>query len=94
MCSSVLWIAARAIGPPSEYVGDAFPFAQTSPVYVVRDGITYTSTADARFLLETINLLWERVDQRDAFNTDAEKRDYFDAIEEARAVFQRIIDGG
>ena len=88
------WIAARAIGPPSEYVGDAFPFAQTSPVYVVRDGITYTSTADARFLLETINLLWERVNQRDAFNTDAERRDYFDAIEEARAVFQRIIDGG
>ncbi len=87
------WIAARAIGPPSAYVGDAFPFAQTSPVYVVRDGITYTSAADARFLLETIDVLWNRVDQRDAFNTDAERRDYFTAIEAARAVFRRIIDG-
>ncbi|MCH7825346.1 MAG: CehA/McbA family metallohydrolase [Acidobacteria bacterium] len=88
------WIAARAVGPPSEYVGDAFPFAQTSPVYVVREGVTHTSVEDARFLLETINVLWDRVDQRDAFNTDAERRDYFDAIEAARAVFQRIIDGG
>ncbi len=88
------WIAARAVGPPSEYVGDAFPFAQTSPVYVVRDQATYTSAEDARFLLETINVLWDRVDQRDAFNTEAERRDYFDAIEAARAVFRRIIDGG
>ena len=88
------WIAARAIGPPSPLIGDAFAFAQTSPVYVVRNGITYTSPDDARFLLETINVLSERVEQRDAFNTDAERRAYFEAIEEARGVFRRIIDGG
>jgi Tol biopolymer transport system component len=88
------WIAARAVGPPSRYVGDDFPFAQTSPVYVVRDGVTYTSPEDARFLLDTINVLWERVDQRDSFNTEAEREAYRTGIEQARAVFQRIIDGG
>ena len=87
------WIAARASGPPSEYVGDAFPFAATSPVYVVRDGHNYTSVEDAQFLLETINILWDRVETRDAFNTDAERRAYSEAIGQARAIFQRIIDG-
>lgn len=88
------WIAARAIGPPSKYVGDAFPFAQTSPVYVVRDGRTYRSAEDARFLLETVNILWDRVATRDGFNTDTERRAYSEAIGQARAVFQRIINGG
>jgi len=87
------WIAARAIGPPSKYVGDTFPFAQTSPVYVVRDGVTYTSAEDARFLLDTINILRQRVVQRDSWNTPEERAAYLDGIDEARAVYQRIIDG-
>src|SRR5262249_26588382 len=32
------WVAARAAGPPSKYLGDDYAFAQTSPVYVVRGG--------------------------------------------------------
>ena len=87
------WIAARTVGPPSKYVGDTFPFAQTSPVYVVRDGVTYTSAEDAQFLLDTINVLWERVEQRDSWNTEGEKAAYLEAINEARRVYQRIIDG-
>jgi len=87
------WIAARAIGPPSEYVGDAFPFAQTSPVYIIRDGHNYTSVEDAQFLLEAINILWDRVETRDTFNTDTERRAYSEAIGQARAIFQHIIDG-
>jgi hypothetical protein len=86
------WITARAIGPPSRYIGDAFAFAQTSPVYVVRDGVTYTSADDARFFLETIDILWERVARRAAWNTPAEEQAYREGIEQARAVYQRIID--
>lgn len=88
------WIAARAIGPPSKYVGDTFPFAQTSPVYVVRDGVTYTSAEDAQFLLDTINVLRERVEQRNSWNTEEERVAYLEAINEARDVYQRIIDNG
>ncbi|HEX9700705.1 MAG TPA: CehA/McbA family metallohydrolase [Acidobacteriota bacterium] len=86
------WITARAIGPPSRYIGDAFPFAQTSPVYVVRDGVTYTSAEDARFLLEAVDILWDRVSRRAAWNTPAEEQAYREGIEQARAVYQRIID--
>jgi len=87
------WIAARAIGPPSKYVGDNSPFAHTSPVYIVRDGVTFTSAEDAQFLLDTINVLRERVVQRDSWNTPEERAAYLGGIDEARAVYQRIIDG-
>ena len=49
------WVTARATGPASRYVGDAFAYAQTSPVYVVREGKPYTSAPDAGFLLQTID---------------------------------------
>ncbi len=88
------WIAARAIGPPNKYVGDDFPFAQTSPVYVVRDGVPFSSPADAQFLLDTINALWERIERRNAFPTEADRSAYLRAIEEARRVFNGIIDAG
>ena len=55
------WVAARAIGPASRFVGDAFAFAQTSPVVIVRDGKAFTSATDAKFLLHTVDELWQRV---------------------------------
>src|SRR5207245_2366335 len=55
------WIAARVRGPASRYVGDSYAFAQTSPVYLVRNGRRYTSAEDARFLGEGIDALWARV---------------------------------
>ena len=88
------WVTARAIGPPSQYVGDAFAFAQTSPVYVVRDDMTYTSAEDARFLLDTIDIIRERSVRRDSWNTEVKKAEYLGSIDEARAVLQRIIAGG
>lgn len=88
------WIAARAVGSPSKFVGDDYPFAQTSPVYVLRDGVTFTSAQDARFLLDAVNVLWERVEARDSWDTAEAKQAYLDAINEARAVYQRIIDAG
>ena len=85
------WIALRATGPPSRYVGDAFAFAQTSPVYIVRDGVAFTSASDARFLLEAVDELWRRVEARDTWHTDAQKRAYRDGIDEARTVYRRIL---
>ncbi|HXV61228.1 MAG TPA: LpqB family beta-propeller domain-containing protein [Vicinamibacteria bacterium] len=85
------WVAAQAMGPPSKYVGDAFPFAQTSPVYVVRGGAGYESAEDARFLLATVDELWQRVQARDSLRTEEERREYRDAIDRARAVYRSII---
>jgi hypothetical protein len=83
------WVAARARGPASRYVGDSYAFAQTSPVYVVRNGTRYTSSEDARFLGEAVDALWARV--MDAkWHTAADSARFHAGILEARAVYRRI----
>ena len=85
------WIAARATGPPSPYVGDIFPFAQTSPIYVVRDGRHFTSASDARFLLESVDELWRRVQERKSWTNEEQKRAYREGVEGARAAYRRVL---
>jgi hypothetical protein len=83
------WVAARARGPASRYVGDSYAFAQTSPVYIVRNGTRYTSSEDARFLGEAVDALWARV--MDAkWHTPADSAHFHAGILEARAVYRRI----
>ena len=84
------WIAARVLGPSSRYVTDSYAFAHTSPVYVVRDGQTFRSAEDARFLAEAIQLSWERAD-RGPWRTAGERAEFRSAIDEALAVYRRII---
>jgi len=84
------WIAARVLGPPSRYVGDNYAFAQTTPVYVVRDGRRYTSPADARFLAELVEAIWTRTDRTAAWRTPEERAAFHAGIERARRVYQRI----
>jgi len=85
------WIAARAIGPSSRYVGDAFAFAQTSPVYIVRDGNTYSSVADASFLLQSVEELWRRVAARNSWFNEAQESTYRQYVEKARSYYQDVI---
>ena len=85
------WVAARAVGGESRYVGDAFAFAQTSPVYVVRDGEAFTSAEDARFLLGAVDELWRRVEARDLWQNEAQKKAYHDRVDEARNVYRAIV---
>ena len=86
------WVAARVIGTKHRYVGDNYPFAQTSPVYVEREGAPFASAEDARFLLEVVNELWRRVEARDPWSSAAEKETYLRAVEQARSAYQRAID--
>lgn len=83
------WVAARVIGPSSQYVTDSYAFAQTSPVYIVRGGRRFTSAADARFLGEAVDAIWARV-EHSPWRSDAERDRFHAAITQARAVYQRI----
>jgi hypothetical protein len=85
------WIAARAIGPASRYVTDSYAFAQTSPVYVVRNGRRYTSAADAKFLMDAVDAIWERADRTSRWRSPAEREKFKAAIDQARAVYQRLL---
>jgi TolB protein len=83
------WIAARALGPASKYFGDDYAFAQTSPVYVVRGGRRYIDAADVRFLSETVDAIWARV-ERSTWRSDAERARFRAAVDSAKAVYARL----
>jgi TolB protein len=83
------WIAARVIGPSSRYVADSYAFAQTSPVYVVRDGKRFTSRDDALFFVQTMDALLARV-ERGPWRTAAEHAAFKAEVEKARAVYAAI----
>jgi Tol biopolymer transport system component/cyclophilin family peptidyl-prolyl cis-trans isomerase len=85
------WIAARAIGPSSRYVGDTFAFAQTSPVYVVHDGNAFISVADASFLLQSVDELWRRVAARNSWFSELQKSTYRQYVENARSYYRNVI---
>lgn len=87
------WIAVRAYGPHNRYITDSYPFAQTTPVYVLRNGERYTSPEDARFLRDVVEALWKSVRERDRWHSEADKERYRKAVEKATDVYQRIADG-
>jgi TolB protein len=87
------WVAARVVGPPSRYITDSYAFAQTSPVYVVRDGKRFTSAEDALFLRDVVDAIWARVDAAAGagrWRTPAEREKFKAAIDQARAVYEAI----
>ena len=85
------WIAARATGPSSRYIGDGAAFAQTSPVYVRHDGKAFTSAADAKFLLQSVETLWQLAQARDSWVQEAEKTAYRQDVYRARDFYRRVI---
>ncbi len=85
------WVAARVLGPSSRYVTDSYAFAHTSPVYVVREGQTFLSAEDARFLAEAVEAAWQRAD-RGPWRSDAERARFRAAVDEALAVYRAIME--
>ena len=88
------WIAARALGPSHRYFPDSYGCAQTTPVYVVRSGKTFTSAADGKFLAAMVDEFWKRVDAANHFASAADKEAYRAEVMRARAFYQRVADQG
>ncbi len=84
------WVAARATGPKSKYLGDDYAFAQTSPVYVVRGGKKFVKTADVQFLADTMDAIWARV-ERSRWRSDAELEAFHAAIDKAKAFYRKLL---
>lgn len=87
------WIAVRTYGPFSRFTTDSYLFAQTTPVYILRDGRRYTSAEDAQFLHDTIEALWQSVNDRNRWNSDSEKEIYRKAVEGAKQIYRSIAEG-
>lgn len=84
------WIAARAIGPPSRYVGDDFAFAQTSPVRVLHENNRFTDASDAAFLASAVSETWRLAQARDTWVTDAQKAAFQSGVEKALDYYQEV----
>lgn len=83
------WVAARVHGPNHRYNSDTYAFAQTTPVFVLRDGERFTSAEDAKFLVALTDEFWKRVDAQNRFDTPAAKEAYRAEVQRARAFYQR-----
>ena len=84
------WIAARVTGPWNRLVlNDAYTFAHTSPVWVTVGGKPVWSEADARFWMEWIDKLIERVQQRGRFATAARRQEVVDLFRRGREFYAR-----
>lgn len=83
------WVALRASGPKSPYLGDDYAFAQTTPVYVVREGRRYLNVADVTFLSDTVRAIWTRV-EKSRWRSDAERDTFRAAIERGLAVYAKL----
>jgi len=83
------WVAARATGPKSKYLGDDYAFAQTTPVYVVRGGRKFVKPADVQFLMDTCDAIWTRV-EKSRWRSDAERTAFKAAIDKAKAYYQGL----
>jgi hypothetical protein len=83
------WVAARVLGPHSRFIGDDYAFAHTSPVYVVRGGRRFVNAEDARFLGQTVDAIWARV-ERSPWRSNADRDRFRTAIDSARAVYSRL----
>jgi TolB protein len=87
------WIAVRTYGPYHRYLTDSYPFAHTTPVYVLRNEERYTSTEDAMFLHDAVEALWQSVEDRNSWNRTAEKEKYRQAVDKAKQVYHNIAKG-
>jgi len=87
------WVAARATGPKSKYLGDDYAFAQTSPVYVVRAGKPFVKASDVQFLIDTIDAIWARV-QNSRWRSDADRAAFKAELDKAKAACQKKIAAG
>jgi TolB protein len=83
------WVALRASGPKSPYIGDDYAFALTSPVYVVRGGRRFVSAADVSSLAETVRAIWTRV-EKSRWRSDAERDAFKAAVDRALAVYAKL----
>lgn len=84
------WVAARATGPKSKYLGDDYAFAQTTPVYVVRGGKRYVKPADIQFLADTCEAVWARV-QNSRWRSDDERARFRAAVDKAKAFYTALV---
>ena len=84
------WYTVRAWSRAARHpvLDSYYPFATTSPIYVIVGGAPIRSTEDAAYLLKWTNRLDSLARASDAWNTSEERDAVLDQIARARAVYE------
>jgi TolB protein len=86
------WYLLRARGSRPHYpILDVYPYATTSPIYVIVGGRPIRSTADAKYFIAWIDRLEAGAAEHQGWNTDAEKTTTLETIRRARKEFERRL---
>jgi TolB protein len=84
------WFTLRAMSAGAvEPVLDIYPFATTSPIYVLVDGRPIRSETDARYFARWIDRVGESAGAHDGWNDEREKQEVRAHLRDANAVFER-----
>ncbi|MFZ1919970.1 MAG: CehA/McbA family metallohydrolase [Terriglobales bacterium] len=85
------WCVLRAFSDKAEYpILDIYPYATTSPIYVVGAGKPLHSPADAAYFVAWMDRLIAAVQSNTSWNTDAEKQSVLTMFKEARKKYDAL----
>ena len=69
---------------------DIYPYAETSPVYVVLGGARPRAPEDAAYFVRWLDRVIDAAAARTDYNSDAERRDTLSYLRSARAIYRRL----
>lgn len=85
------WCVLRAFSDKAEYpILDIYPYATTSPIYVIVPGKPLHSPADAAYFVAWMDRLIAAVQSNTSWNTDAEKQSVLTMFKEARKKYDAL----
>jgi len=85
------WCVLRAFSDKAEYpILDLYPYATTSPIYVVGAGKPLHSPADATYFVAWIDRLIAAARSNSSWNTEAEKQSVLAMLEAARKKYEAL----
>ncbi len=89
------WYTLRAWnGRATHPVLDIYPFATTSPIYVIVGDELIRSRSDAEYFQAWIDRLEETARKHEGWNGDGERQAVMASFDEARRVFRQRMNGG
>ena len=84
------WFTLRAMSSVgAEPILDIYPFATTSPVYVIVGGRPIRNPDDARYFQRWIERVEEAAAAHPGWNEEREKAEVLSRVAEAKAIFRR-----
>jgi TolB protein len=84
------WLTLRAwSGAPAHPVLDGYPFATTSPIYVIVGGRPIRNVEDARYFARWVERLEAAAEAHTGWNDPAEKTEVMGRLAAAKSVFQQ-----